>query len=130
MLFLVLALSFDVPDAWAALNGDGRPGTWTMTEDHCRPGRCVVRGDFTPDDGGPARYSVNLSGRNFQPERIGSRYRAIDVGARDEVYVPGGGRVRSAIWIVAILLPLTVLWGICVVLALRTSRTAVVGPDR
>ncbi|MFC6012769.1 hypothetical protein [Nocardia lasii] len=119
MLIFLIPLSLDVPDAWAAHTGDGRLGTWTMTERACRPDLCITWGDFVPDDGGPGRDRIHVAGGDFRSFDLGSRHRTIDVGASDTVFVPGGGRASTTVRLFTIMLPLVGLWCASVAFALR-----------
>lgn len=99
LVFLVLVAT-DIPEALAARNGDGRLGTWTLTEYTCGGTRCHAWGDFVPDDPGPTLYRVKMSGSDVPLTEVGSRWRALDVDAwNGGVVVPGGGRVYTTIGI-------------------------------
>ncbi|MGV9679164.1 hypothetical protein ACWDSJ_28115 [Nocardia sp. NPDC003482] len=113
-LVLLIALAPEVPVAWRLWHDQGRTGTWTATSLTClHPRRCTASGNFLADTGGPVRSQVDLGGRDFQPT-VGNRYRAVDVGD-GEVYVPGGGRALSVLWIVPGLGVLIVVWAACIV---------------
>ena len=90
----------DFRDDRAASRNEGRTETWTVTEVRCVRW-CRGWGTFTPDDGGPSRVRVELAGGGgTEPRDVGSRYPALDVGSsRPRVYVPGGGRARTTVWL-------------------------------
>lgn len=71
--------------------GQGRPGIWTVTGSRCGAnGSCHTWGDFASTDGGPTRGHLALRGAPG-PLPPGQRYAAVDVGAPEQVYPPGGG---------------------------------------
>lgn len=112
-VLLLILIGTHVPDAWAARGGDGRPGIWTVTEVSCHDTQCRAWGHFVPDSGERGRQHVKLAGRDFslRPDDVGTRWRAIDVGSwRDEVFVPGGGRAFSAVWICLAMGAVTAFW--------------------
>lgn len=125
MLILLLLMAPDVPSAWAARHGNGQPGTWTLTSSNCHGSNCRTWGDFTPDTGGPTRHHIRLSGSDTPLEGIGLQRRAIDVKAwKNKVFVLGGGRAYSAVWISAILLIGSTFWAVTLIVVSRRARAA------
>ncbi|MEU6561681.1 hypothetical protein [Nocardia nova] len=108
--------------AWAARRSDGRAGVWTVTEVRCASW-CRSWGDFVPEGGGAIRRHIELVGRSeLSSQDIGTQWSAIDLGAREHVYVPGGGRVRSVVWVFAALGALSLLWVATVAVTLFRLR--------
>ncbi|GAA3203341.1 hypothetical protein [Nonomuraea helvata] len=87
-----------------AARADGTPGVFVPRELFCiqHPGHesCVWTGDFRSDDGAVSRSGVEMYGSDRTTHRAGQPARAVDVGAANRVYGPGG----SNEWIVTALL--------------------------
>jgi len=95
LLFLgvaVLVGSFVGPDiapTIRAVRGDGRPGAFTAERLDCTK-RCLWYGEFRADAGGRPRTGVWIEGAGRGDLAVGATVRAMDTGARQNVYPPDG----------------------------------------
>jgi hypothetical protein len=85
-LVVCVGLAFATGPRWAAHQGRGRMGTWTVTQVLCSRQGCGEVGDFRSADGARNRNRVRMAGITDAP--VGSARDAVDSGG-DEVYPPG-----------------------------------------
>jgi hypothetical protein len=85
LLFLIIGL-VDARPGWRAAHGQGVPGTFTVTSQHCHKG-CATYGDFTSTDGSDTQRDVQLIEGGSSPRRaIGTTVAALDTDDRLGVY--------------------------------------------
>ncbi|MFC4534086.1 hypothetical protein [Sphaerisporangium dianthi] len=93
-LLLVLLAVQNASPAFAALRGDGVPGTFTARRLDCiqHPGheQCVWVGTFRSRDGGDVRQDIGFYGSERGTFTPGATSPAFDTGRRGHVYGPGG----------------------------------------
>jgi hypothetical protein len=82
---VAVVLWLQVVPAWAAAHGQGTYGQWTATRQGSSGRKRSWFGDFAPDDGGPVRRDVVLSG-STDDVAIGKVIPAIDGGDRRSAF--------------------------------------------
>jgi len=119
--------------SWTANLGEGRPGTWTITEVRCdhRSG-CTRFGDYVSGDGSVRRTHVRMFGGAAGAGHIGLQAYAVDIGDPEGVYPIGGGREWWEMTaLAAVTLSVLGLWAWTVpISSLRRRRTRDAGSTR